>query len=608
MRELRFMRHSSGNPRKTLARKLLGLQRKLTALEITHEATLAECRQLRQELAWAGLPEESAYSNLPELFDHLGEFLFDLPGVDGCAFYLLNQAGDALVTAHLKLTGDFAGIEKAYRGFQHPLAQPDVNVDVLTNGRPQYVSEANHALFGEITTRRFHNMNMRSLIVVPLNVMQEGVAKAIGVVSLLSHHADLDPELAEVAMVSAGRHAVQIQSLWMRRQALEWGKSVEDMYAEIQQHITFITELNSVVDLEQIHGLISQRFIQRFGFDAVAILMAEGNELVFAHVDFSLPCRFLHESYRAFGQRTRYQVSPPDAACAVVFANNQRFMFDDVRQVAHLPMTDKDRESLKLLGDLRTSLLVPIRLNDQPIGILWLGSLIAPVPLSDADLALIELLASYVSTAIRNAEAHALIGQQRDRIERLNQELQSKIVLLDRVAHKDRLTGLNNFGSFEEELKRKTSEVLRFSGQHALSTIILDVDHFKQFNDRYGHPAGNRVLKEFADRILASVREVDFVARYGGEEFVVLLPECDLAGAAMTAERIRNEIGCRPFRIDDREHVVTVSGGCGQFSGSERPADFISRVDAALYKAKQNGRNRIELAWDVEAFIDKTVA
>lgn len=596
------MRRFIGISRKSLIKRFLHMERALSK-----QQAACHCHDRLDTPHDEGAQALSPAADLTQLLESLGETLYSLPGVDGCGIYLVNEAGDALVTAHLKLSENFAGVEKAYRGFSHPISQPEVGVHVFSRGEAVIVTEENHADFGDITRRRFKNMNMRSLAVVPISSGPPDARVVIGVAAIFSHRCDLDPRLVEEASSIALRSTSQIHALWLRRQALEWGKAVKDMYAEIQQHIAFITELNSVVSVKRIYALIGKRFMRRFNFDVVAILMAEGDELAFAHVDFEDEFVHLREPYQRFAAATRCRLSPPDAACSVVFANNQRFVFDDVQQVAHLPMAEKDRASLDLMGSLRTSLLIPLRLNGTPIGILWLGTLKAPHVLSDSDLALIELLTSYVSTAIRNAEAHELVESQKDRIELLNQELQSKIVLLDCVAKKDRLTGLHNYGSFEEELKRRTGEI-QHTGTGQLSAIILDVDHFKLFNDTYGHPAGNQVLQEFANRVLKSVRDVDFVARYGGEEFVVLLPECDMDGAARIAERIRTEVGRTPIAVDGIEHWVSVSGGCAEFSRFERPSDFVQRVDAALYAAKQNGRDRIETAPSAPDSEEKTVA
>lgn len=535
-------------------------------------------------------------STLTELFADFGTRLFALPNVDGCAIFLANRETHTLITAYLRLNETLAAVEKVYRGFHHQFDQPDVNIEVFRHGMPILVTADNRRVFGVNTQMRFQNMKMRSLLVAPLcqRKSEEAPPEIIGVVSVFSHDHLLESGLANQIEAIASNYASQIGILWQHQLFMDWSRKIKAMHDEIRQHIAFISEMNSIISVDQVYRLIGQRFLKRFGFDMVGILMAEQDELRIVHMAFSQAFLHLEESFESFRNTTRYSLRAPDSTSSVAFVNNQRFLFDDVTQLTHLLMAKKDAQSVELLQTLRTLLIVPVCLNDGPIGVLWLGTLDQPARLPESDLALIELLASYVSTAIRNAEAHALVEAQKNRIEMLNRDLQDKIVLLNQLAHKDRLTGLNNFGSFEEELKRRIVEFNSGRSEGELSAILIDIDHFKRFNDTHGHPAGNQVLQEVASRILKSVREIDFVARYGGEEFVVLLPQCDLAGAVQIAERIRSRVGRERFVVDSREHDITLSGGCGQYRSGEGVNEFVNRVDAALYLAKQSGRNRIE--------------
>jgi two-component system cell cycle response regulator len=317
------------------------------------------------------------------------------------------------------------------------------------------------------------------------------------------------------------------------------------------------------------------------------------------HMSFIYKINNLHAEWDPFSATTKYTMDVRDGQSPLIFSNNLRFMIDDTMKVLHLPMSEKDKRALQILKTPRTFLILPIRLNGEAIGVMWLGTLGEPLPLSESDLTLIELLSSFISTAIRNAQVHTMVERQNAEIDSLNHDLQSKIVLLDQVARKDRLTGLNNFGNFEEELKRRASEYSRAGPDSNLSIILIDIDHFKQFNDTYGHPAGNEILREVGARIVSAVRDMDFVARYGGEEFAILLPHCGLADAAAIAERIRRGMADQPFTVDGKPNHITVSGGFAQFKKTESASDLLSRADTALYKAKHLGRNRIEKAADV---------
>lgn len=127
-----------------------------------------------------------------------------------------------------------------------------------------------------------------------------------------------------------------------------------------------------------------------------------------------------------------------------------------------------------------------------------------------------------------------------------------------------------------------------------LSLVMLDIDHFKDINDTYGHPGGDRVLKQVAERIQNTVRPSDFLFRYGGEEFLIILTEINGDAAIKIAERLREAIGTTVFVMPDETKLhVTASLGVASYDGHPDPDVLISSADRALYKAKQNGRNRV---------------
>ena len=158
----------------------------------------------------------------------------------------------------------------------------------------------------------------------------------------------------------------------------------------------------------------------------------------------------------------------------------------------------------------------------------------------------------------------------------------------------DPLTGLWNFRHFEAQAAREFESAMRFD--RPLSLLVLDVDHFKQVNDRLGHQAGDEVLREIARRIRESARAPDIVARYGGEEFVVLLPGADAEGAHITAERMRMRLSSTRYAVDAESEPVRVTCSIGVASAPAHATDAASllrRGDEALYRAKEAGRNRV---------------
>ena len=167
--------------------------------------------------------------------------------------------------------------------------------------------------------------------------------------------------------------------------------------------------------------------------------------------------------------------------------------------------------------------------------------------------------------------------------------------LLETLATTDPLTGLYNRRQIMTRLEEECERIQR--GGIGLSCIMLDVDHFKQVNDTYGHQQGDEVLKMIARQARASLRAYDVVGRYGGEEFIVLLPETDLETAQAVAERLRMAIQTSAIlkTATGQPQPTTVSLGLTQWRSGDTVDALIHRADEALYRAKANGRNRIEL-------------
>lgn len=169
--------------------------------------------------------------------------------------------------------------------------------------------------------------------------------------------------------------------------------------------------------------------------------------------------------------------------------------------------------------------------------------------------------------------------------------LRGEVDLLKEQVRTDALTGLYNFRFFSDTLPLEMERSRR--SFQALSLIVLDIDHFKKFNDTWGHEVGNQVLMLVAQQITLTIRKLDYACRFGGEEFVVLLPNTDLRQAKNVAERIRESIEGTPLVYNGQSLSVTASLGVDEFRGnhSDSHEGFIERVDAWLYQAKRDGRN-----------------
>jgi diguanylate cyclase (GGDEF)-like protein len=176
----------------------------------------------------------------------------------------------------------------------------------------------------------------------------------------------------------------------------------------------------------------------------------------------------------------------------------------------------------------------------------------------------------------------------------LAEKLQRANKMLSELAFSDSLTGLANKRAFNNALKREMSRAKRHT--YSVALIMIDVDHFRKFNETYGHPVGDLVLRRVGEVLRETVRESDFAARYGGEEFVVILPETQAAGGALVAERVR--VALEAARVNTRQGPLGVTASFGVAAHDSaltyEPAVLISAADGALYRAKRAGRNRVE--------------
>ena len=188
-------------------------------------------------------------------------------------------------------------------------------------------------------------------------------------------------------------------------------------------------------------------------------------------------------------------------------------------------------------------------------------------------------------------------------ISRANEKLQQKlskaeeqieaqaeaIRLHESDARTDSLTKIANRRAFDDELKRRFAEMHRQGAQFSL--VILDVDHFKKFNDTHGHQAGDEVLRKVGEALKQCGRDLDIPCRYGGEEFAFILPDTDTRGACVVAERVRKTIEAMTVQFDEKRLKVTASLGVAQAERTDDPKIIVRRADDALYESKEAGRN-----------------
>ncbi|MCK1736418.1 GGDEF domain-containing protein [Bradyrhizobium sp. 138] len=220
---------------------------------------------------------------------------------------------------------------------------------------------------------------------------------------------------------------------------------------------------------------------------------------------------------------------------------------------------------------------------------------------SDPKLLVQQLMSELAKAASRATKLEASFADKTRELEAIRENLSKS----EERARTDTLTGLPNRRALEEFFRK--AQIAAMEQGEPLSLLMLDIDHFKKFNDSFGHGVGDQVLRLMAQVLRDKVREVDLPARYGGEELIAVLPGADLSAAAVIAERVRRSIAeCQITRRSTGETLpsITVSIGAAQFQPGEAMGDLVERCDRALYLAKRNGRNRVV----AETELDREIA
>lgn len=262
-------------------------------------------------------------------------------------------------------------------------------------------------------------------------------------------------------------------------------------------------------------------------------------------------------------------------------------------------LDSKRRDILKLQSTLAEQVLGTIAQNEE-FGVLLevvLGELRQAGDAKELE----DLRWTLIREIEKLTKGHHELAEQLDSthhylqlIESDSRQLSDELTRVRLLSLTDELTGLPNRRAFLRRIEDEVARVQRYG--FPLSLALIDLDHFKQINDKYGHAGGDEVLQMYSKNILSIFRHHDLVARYGGEEFAVLLPNTDAEGALRALTKVKNRAGETRWRNNgDMIPVPTFSSGVSLYKPGETASAFIERADKALYRAKRLGRNRVEM-------------
>ena len=320
----------------------------------------------------------------------------------------------------------------------------------------------------------------------------------------------------------------------------------------------FSRKITSTLDTKQVMTLLNAAFQNAVEADTYFVGIREADEM---------RLELVYDDGEYFEDQ---HVKLDGSLSSWVLSNHQSLFLPDLRKEVMLPGV-----RLVLLGKHKTSLSwmgVPMQ-NETVDGIIAIGSY-RPNAFDRADLELLTNLAQHAAQALHNTHEHEEV------------ELRSQL---------DSLTGVYNHGNFlrllQEHIERVTAD------RQSLSLIMLDVDHFKQYNDSYGHLVGDEVLTTLCSAIKQHIKSTDAVGRWGGEEFVISLPNTNVEQAAQVALRVRDTMLTLTVRVENEKTipVPTISQGLAVFPlEAESITELIHLADKRLYIAKERGRNQIE--------------
>jgi len=332
---------------------------------------------------------------------------------------------------------------------------------------------------------------------------------------------------------------------------LEMNAKLFSIFYEVSKHLNANLEYNEVIDI--LTGVIQEVY----EYDRIAVsIKTENNK-----------CKI----YKVIGKEAGFpegEVFDIDEGLnGWVIKKNQSVLVSDLEKGDYFIPRYSHNE--KNNYNMRSFIGVPVSYGDSCMGVVSVESE-KPNAYIEQHEKLLGMLANNIGSSLERTMIHKQ---------------------LKKLAITDELTGLNNYRALRNRLNDEIERAKRYETKFSL--LMVDIDHFKKFNDTYGHIVGDQVLKEISKILKDSLRNVDFLARYGGEEFVAILAETKLRNALLTAERIRKNIETSIINYKGKEYKITISIGVAEYMTDMSEEDILSIVDEAMYKAKTEGRNKV---------------
>lgn len=445
---------------------------------------------------------------------------------------------------------DYFVLKEASTGYRLGIARRGVQIPVNKGIIGQAASLGQTYIANDVSRVPFY-INFgpaltRAEVAIPIKVNQQ----VIGVLDVQSRRLNaFNPDTVRILELIADRLSVAVANARLYEESRNHARELSVSFKIAQ---SLISRLNLPEVLQQILSVIKDTF----GYANCAILLIDKKRN-------QLYIKAAHGYTDYVKKSILLDIRAHQGITSHVAATGQMFYAPDVRKVPFYVMGKRT---------VRSEAAIPLKIRDEVIGVLDIESEKLDA-FSDKDLRMFSIFANQAAIAIENA--------------RLYDETKT-------LSLTDGLTRIANRRHFDLMLETEMRKARGYT--RSLSLALIDLDDFKQFNDRYGHPAGDRLLAKIGQTLKANVRDTDFVARYGGEEFVIILPETGNEAAVRVAERIRQAVEeCVIYIKNKGRKCTTVSIGIASFPiNAQDSQGLIAGADRALYRAKQLGKNRVE--------------
>lgn len=521
---------------------------------------------------------------------------------DAFLISIYSERESVLHCRHVMLPDGYEGYSYVYKHYFFKEDEYDPVPESFTHNQITYVDSNQASKYMDTTQIRFKRLKITEMVNIPLTRKRV----PFGVLTLCNTGKAIDRERITLfieqmtPILNPLYFACKFERLLANEKHVINYLNAQDQSMHLSKHVFSLTSP------QEIYKTITKDILKLFPYSLAAIVMQDEDgllrvkETAIANEKYDKYKKIYDGYFRSFSHKAVVS----EGATPTCFVSGLPFDFEDVKIVPTDNMSPSDREGLRLLP-YDSAAHIPIKHKGIPVGVLSLITFDKKVKLTRKDVRQICMLCEFFGAAIDSAKVHAKAKVQAREILELNKKLEINNKELVFLSRHDEMTGLQNFTSYQATMLQRFNEQERYKEDLAL--LMIDIDKFKVVNDKFGHVVGNKALIFVAGKIETNIRAMDISAyRFGGEEFVVILPKCNLDDSYAVAERIRKSICESLFdsEIDPIEaksknleinFQITVSIGCAQKKNDDNPDTMLARADAAMYAAKNNGRNKVEV-------------